>query len=180
MPSDNVEPSATPTEKSWTDAESEAAFGELGDRLIDATRRFLRSNQRVQIQASLYTMNGRELSRTQVAALEVVEREGSVRMSQLAARLTLDPSTVTRTIDPLVELDLIERFADPSNRRYVMVRCTPSGTDAVVQIAEGRRRVMREVLAPMEPGRRLLLAELLDEYTTLIEGVGAAADSPGD
>lgn len=180
MPSDDVDSDAAPVGRSWTDGDSDASFELLGDRLIDATRKFLRSNRRERIQAELYTINGRELSRTQIQALEVIDSEDEVRMSHLAARLRLAPSTVTRTVDPLVKLGLIERFTDTSNRRCVMIRCTGEGADAIARVIDERRRVMRETLAPMEPGRRILLAELLDEYTTLMERGGAGAGDTRD
>lgn len=163
--------------QSWTEAESEASFEALGDGLIDAIRRFLRLRRREGIQAAIYTVEGYELSRTQVEALEVVAREGEVRMKQLAQAIGVDPSTATRTTDPLVSRGLVDRFTDAENRRYVVLRCTPEGAKAVTHIVDERRRVMRQTLAPMEPGRRLLLAELLDEYTTLMEKYQAATEA---
>lgn len=154
--------------RSWTAAESEAAFDSLGDRLIEATRRFSRSTRRQRLQADLYTVNGRELGLAQVDALEAVAR-GETRMHELAAHLGLDPSTVTRTTAPLVDLGLLERFTDPANRRYVVLRCTPAGRRVADRLNKGRRELMRAVLAPMDPQRRLLFAELLDEYTDHIE-----------
>lgn len=180
MNSEDVTTAAASAERPWTDAESDAAFEALGDKVITATRRFMRSNRRRRIEASLYTVHGHELSRTQIDVLEVVDREGEVRMSHLAARLRLDPSTVTRTVNPLVKLDLVERFTDPANRRSVVVRCTPGGADAIARVIDERRKVMRETLTPMAPSRRLLLAELLDEYTTLIAEVPATAGDARD
>ncbi|WP_148113764.1 hypothetical protein, partial [Saezia sanguinis] len=59
-----------PAGRTWTDAESDAAFEVLGDRLIDVTRRFLRSNRRERIQTKLYTVKGRELGPAQIDAFE--------------------------------------------------------------------------------------------------------------
>jgi DNA-binding MarR family transcriptional regulator len=154
--------------RTWTAAESDAAFDLLGDRLIEATRRFSRSTRRRQLQAELYTVGGRELGLAQVDALEVVARRDT-RMHELAAYLGLDPSTVTRTTAPLVDLGLLERFTDPSNRRYVVLSCTPTGRHVAERLTGGRRELMRAVVAPMDPDRRLLFAELLDEYIDLIE-----------
>jgi DNA-binding MarR family transcriptional regulator len=164
------------TQRTWTSAESEAAFDVLGDRLIEGTRRFSRSTRRQRLQAELYTVGGRELGLAQVDALEVVA-ERDARMHELAARLGLDPSTVTRTTAPLVELGLLERFTDPGNRRYVVLRCTPAGRRVAERLVSGRRELMRAVLAPMEPERRLLFAELLDEYIDHIERYQAEHES---
>lgn len=159
---------------SWTEAESAAAFDALGDRVIEATRRLTRSTRRQSLQADLYTVGGRELGLAQVDALEVVAR-GDMRMHELATHLGLDPSTVTRTTAPLVDLGLLERFTDPDNRRYVVLRCTPVGKTTAAALTAGRQELMRAVLAPMAPQRRLLFAELLDEYTDLIEKYQAGA-----
>lgn len=149
--------------------EVDTEFEVLGDRLIDTTRRFMRSERRERILVKLYTSDGHELRRAQIDALEAVAQDDELRMNQLAERLRLDPSTVTRTVNPLVELGLVERFTDPENRRYVVLRCTKSGKEAAAQIVNERRNNVREILAPMAPERRALLVGLFDEYTTGLE-----------
>ncbi len=170
----------------WSEAESDAAFAVLGDRVIDATRRFLRYILIQRIKSEIYTVGSQELTLAQVDALEAVTREGELRMNELAAHLGVDPSTVTRTTAPLVDLGLLERFTDPANRRYVVLRGTEQGRATARLLAERRRSTMRRVLAGMEPERRLLFAELLEEYTSLTEqtdvgtGDGPGADGAGD
>ena len=155
--------------RAWTEEESQAAFEQLGDGLIDATRRFNRSARRHRLQADLYTVDGRELSLAQVDVLEVVAAAGELRMHEVAAQLGIDPSTATRTTAPLVDLGLLDRSTDPANRRFVVLRCTAKGRRTAKRLVEGRRALMRQVLAGMAPKRRLLLAELLDEFSDLTE-----------
>lgn len=159
----------------WTEESSRASFEQLGDRVIDATRRWLRSGRRQRLQHDLYTVDGVELSLPQIDALEVVSARG-MRMHELAERLHIDPSTATRTTAPLVDLGLVGREPDPTNRRYVIVRCTSTGRKAAARIAADRRRLMRDVLRPMAPDRRLQFAELLEEYLDLMD----AYRVPGD
>jgi len=166
---------ATPV---WGDLQSESEPAVIGDRLIDVTRRFLHAKRREWNQTKLYTVDGRGLGVAQIDALEVVAQHGEMHMNQLAAKLRLDPSTVTRAINPLVEMQLLERYTDPANRRYVVLRCTPSGEAAVGRFVEERRRVMRETLDPMDPARRLLLVELFEEYTALLEQSQAKREDP--
>jgi DNA-binding MarR family transcriptional regulator len=45
----------------------------------------------------------------------------------LAARLGLDKSTVSRTVDELVRMGLVSRVTDPSDRRYSLLSMTPAG-----------------------------------------------------
>ena len=152
----------------WTATESEAAFEQLGDRVIDGIRRFLRSGRRQRMQAELYTVEGQQLTLAQVDALEAVA-PGEIRMHELAAHLAIDPSTATRTTAPLVDLGLLERETDPSNRRYVILRCSDLGLKTARTLTEQRRALMRQVLEPMAPERRLLFADLLEEYLDLTE-----------
>jgi DNA-binding MarR family transcriptional regulator len=165
-------------ERAWTEAASKAAFAELGDRLIDATRRYNRSARRQRIQADLYTVGGRELTPAQVDLLEAVAAAGALRMHEVAHRLGVDPSTATRTSAPVVDLGLLDRSTDPDNRRFVVLRCTKAGSRTAARITQARRRLMREVLADMAPERRLLLAELLDEYSSLLEQHEGGPDRP--
>jgi DNA-binding MarR family transcriptional regulator len=170
-----------PVEPEWSDEESEAAFRQLGDRVIEATQVWGRSRRRQRLQRDLYTVNGVQLSLGQVDALETVAR-GTVRMHELADGLGIDPSTATRVVTPLVRLGLVERSVDESNRRFVALTATASGRAAAQRIMDERRQLMREVLAPMAPDRRFLLADLLEEYLALMDQVehtaphGAAAD----
>jgi DNA-binding MarR family transcriptional regulator len=166
-------------DRTWTAQESRAGFELLGDRIIDATRHWLRSGRRQHLQHDLYTIDGVELSLSQIDALESVA-DADRRMHELAARLHIDPSTATRTVAPLVDLGLLTREPDPGNRRYVVLRCTPSGRKAAARITKDRRRLMQKVLEPMHPQRRLLLAELLEEYLALTDAYGAADDGDAE
>jgi DNA-binding MarR family transcriptional regulator len=159
-----------PVEPAWSDEESEAAFQSLGDRVIDATRVWGRSRRRQRLQRDLYTVDGVQLSLGQVDALETVAA-GSIRMHELADNLGIDPSTATRVVTPLVRLGLVERRVDESNRRYVTLTATALGRAAAQRIMQERRQLMREVLAPMSPERRFLLADLLEEYLALMDRV---------
>jgi DNA-binding MarR family transcriptional regulator len=158
----------------WTEAESEAAFQQLGDRIIDATRSWARSARRQRLQRDLYTVGGVVLSLSQVDALESVA-ERDVRMHELAETMGVDPSSATRTVAPLVNLELVERTVDPTNRRFVVLSITDAGRKVADQLKRERHRLMRTVLESMAPERRLLFAELLEEWLTLID----SADESG-
>lgn len=57
---------------------------------------------------------------SQCHALLEIEERGQATIGELAESFGLDKSTVSRTIDGLVRLGLVERKADPDDRR-----CTP-------------------------------------------------------
>jgi DNA-binding MarR family transcriptional regulator len=68
-----------------------------------------------------------------------------------------------------VAVDLVAREEDARDRRSVELEVTERGRRAHERIARRRHEQLRVVLAPMEPRRRELLAELLDEYIDLVE-----------
>ncbi|MEP9394963.1 MarR family winged helix-turn-helix transcriptional regulator [Gordonia sp. VNK1] len=91
----------------------------------------------------------------------ILARHDSVPMSQLVATLDLDKSTVTRQVDAVVRLGLVERRPDPDDARARVVSLTAVGRqrcDAVVAsaVADWRAR-----LAKWDPNDIRTLTELL-------------------
>lgn len=146
----------------WPLDESDAAFDLIGDRVIDAIRQLRRLSQ--PLQRSLYAVDGRELTPAQVEALEVLDGQRRWRMHEIASKLGVDQSTATRTISPLVELELVSRAPDPVDARYVLVGLTRRGRRRRAAISAARRALMRDVLGEMAPERRVAFAEMLEEY----------------
>jgi DNA-binding MarR family transcriptional regulator len=53
---------------------------------------------------------------------------------ELAKRLRVDSSTLTRTIDPLVKKNLITREINPRNRREILIQLTTQGLEILDKI----------------------------------------------
>jgi DNA-binding MarR family transcriptional regulator len=154
---------------------SDIAFDLIGDRFITATQNLRRSHRRIDMQRELYWVGDRELTPAQVDALEVLCRRDQWRMREIAVELGVDRSTATRTIAPLVDLGLATRRTDEHDRRNVLLAPTRTGRVAAERIAEGRRHLMREVLSRIEPERRVLLTDLMEEYVAALEGSNGAS-----
>ena len=93
----------------------------------------------------------------------------SLGMSELVTRLALDKSTVTRQIDALVRVDLVERHPDPADARARRVALT----------ADGRRRVDAVVAAAVADWRTRLSQwdpEDIRTLTTLLRRLSDASD----
>ncbi|MBI1251725.1 MAG: MarR family transcriptional regulator [Alphaproteobacteria bacterium] len=69
------------------------------------------------------------LSLAQFGLLAAIAGAGQTPMTQLAATLSLDPSTLSRTLLPLQKAGLVESVADPANRRVRLARLTASGRE---------------------------------------------------
>ena len=63
----------------------------------------------------------------QCLVLLEIDESGRLTMGELAARLRLDASTLSRTIEGLVQRQLVERLREDQDRRLVRIRLTSEG-----------------------------------------------------
>ena len=63
----------------------------------------------------------------QCHVLLAVEESGEPSVSEIAAVLELDASTLSRTVDGLVKAELLSRREDPDNRRRQLVSLSENG-----------------------------------------------------
>jgi DNA-binding MarR family transcriptional regulator len=97
----------------------------------------------------------------------------AMRVSDLASRLGLDASTVSRQIKHLEDKGMVERTTDPADGRVSLVRMSASG-EAIMQAAFRRRfDRIKTSLAPWTEADRRKLQELL---TRLANDLAAATD----
>src|ERR687889_143027 len=76
------------------------------------------------------------LSPTLTAALATIERHGPLTPSELAARERVQRPTVTRLLARLEEAGLVERAADPQDRRSSLVSISPAGRELLQVVRE--------------------------------------------
>jgi DNA-binding MarR family transcriptional regulator len=85
-----------------------------------------------------------ELTVAQVAALYLIDEQGSSRVSQIAGVLSLSASAASRLVDGLVTRGLVVRQEDPSDRRAKALSLTARGRRFVAETSEERVRVIAE------------------------------------
>jgi len=71
---------------------------------------------------------------SQCHAVVEIGRVGSISVNNLAGVLGLDKSTISRTINNLVEQGLVTREPDPGDRRYLNIGLTDQGRELFVNI----------------------------------------------
>lgn len=110
-----------------------------------------------------------DLTLTQFRALAIVEEHAPLRLTGLATRLGVAPSSATQTCDRLVTAGLLCRSRDPADQRVVQLTPSDEGRALVADVRAARRRQVREVLARV-PG---------SERQPVLAGLAALASALG-
>src|SRR6478735_3761360 len=86
------------------------------------------------------------MTRAQWQVLSRLERSEGLKQTELAELLDLQPITLTRLVDRLCANGLIERRADPDDRRAKRLYLTPQARPLMDRLAELGQDMMKTVL----------------------------------
>lgn len=105
-----------------------------------------------------------DVTMAQMKALYLVAARGSLHMSALADLLGVTLSTGTGLVDRLVDQELLERRHDDLDRRHVMVRLTPAGTELLERMRELSSRRVRSMLGALDDADLAALGRVLTSF----------------
>ena len=91
------------------------------------------------------------MTRAQWALLKRLEANEGLKQSELADMLDLQPITVTRLVDRLCDNGLIERRADPNDRRAKRLFLTPAAQPLMDQLDALANELMNAILEGQPP-----------------------------
>jgi DNA-binding MarR family transcriptional regulator len=123
----------------------------------------------VAIADSTVGRNTEQLTLTQFRALRVVVDRTPVTMGKVARELALNPSSVTRACDRLVTLNLLEKAANPLNRRETLLAPTAAGRQLVERVDRDRRQVLTAVLERLGPEARAAVTVAFARFAGAVE-----------
>jgi DNA-binding MarR family transcriptional regulator len=106
--------------------------------------RFFRGFKSVQAQTAHRARHGVDPSAYPVLFQLV---ESPKRTTDLATCLHADPSTVSRQVAALVDVGLVERTADPEDRRATILAATASGRALFEEMSDDRERMLQRIVA---------------------------------
>lgn len=96
-----------------------------------------------------------------VAALVTVVRSGPLRMGDLAEREGVTPASLSRVVASLERGGLLERSADPDDRRSAFVTATSEGRQVADALRSARAAILVERISQLSVAERdTLLAGL--------------------
>ncbi|GAP52518.1 MarR family winged helix-turn-helix transcriptional regulator [Streptomyces azureus] len=99
----------------------------------------------------LMALAGVPLDRAAVALLRQVADSEPLRPGELAARLGVEASHVTRTVQQLQKSGYVTRVPDPDDRRAQRIELTDAGRQAITRIREAGVRGMQMALSDWSP-----------------------------
>jgi DNA-binding MarR family transcriptional regulator len=102
-----------------------------------------------------------KLSGPRVGVLFIVHEAGSIRMGDLATKLSLAPRTVTDLVDGLERDGFLKRVPDPSDRRAMRLELTQSTKNNFGKIQALRKAFVNEVFSVLTPEEQKQFVKIL-------------------
>ncbi|WP_237553031.1 MULTISPECIES: MarR family winged helix-turn-helix transcriptional regulator [unclassified Streptomyces] len=108
------------------------------------------------------------LDRAQYLLLRTLSDGGPMAITTLACTLGLDPSTAGRQVSALTAAGLVERTADPADRRRWVVTPTADGLREMRVVRDRRTESHAELLGDWDPEDLRTLGTMLDRYNRAV------------
>ena len=126
----------------------------IGFLLNDTARLFRRSfNARTK---------GSGITALQWRLITYLKRHEGIRQGPLAELIEVEPITLTRMVDRLVESELVERRADPADRRAWRLYLTPRAGDLLGGMREMADALTAEATEGLSDSERDQLIDLVE------------------
>lgn len=105
-----------------------------------------------------------DLSITQFGLLAQVERLDGIGIGELAEKLIMDPTTLTRNLRPLQQRKLLVLAPDPSDRRSRTLHLTEAGRAALAEARPAWARAQRQIDQAFGASDTAHLRDTLDRF----------------
>jgi MarR family transcriptional regulator for hemolysin len=139
--------------------------------LINDVARIMRTNFDQRARA-------RGMTRAQWLILARVARRPGVSQSELAAICEVEPITVARLVDRLEKRGLLERRADPSDRRIWRLHNLPPAQPILEEISAYREGLIREIDANIGSAAREAMVDALVGIRAILTGASEPLEHP--
>lgn len=102
-----------------------------------------------------------QLTPTQFFAMARLHEMGKLSQNRLGRLAAMDPATIQGVIRRLHERGFIERLADPTDRRRMVLSLSSLGQETVMRLVKDANRIGEEILAPLSADEQGLFLGLL-------------------
>ena len=108
------------------------------------------------------------ISMAQCHALIEIGRAKRISLIDLATLLNLDNSTMSRTVNNLVNNGMVERQLDPNDRRYITIQLTQEGLEQFHGIESGMGEYFMKIYDAIPSESR---AQVLESLQILLKAI---------
>lgn len=98
---------------------------------------------------------------TQCHAIVEIGRKGKISLIDLADLLDVDKSSMSRTVNNLVETGLVMRDLDTENRRFVVIQLTDAGKNVFQSIENSMDNYYKDIFSSIPEEKRVQVLESL-------------------
>lgn len=107
-----------------------------------------------------------------LSLLAHLEYDGPTSVNELAARLEVAPTTVSLMVSRLSELGVLQRAADPADRRRRVIAIAPEYAAAIGEWLSGSASAWERVMRGLSPAERATVVGALHAYEAALEQSG--------
>ena len=108
------------------------------------------------------------VSRHHLEILKVLHEEGTIHVAEIAELLLISKPQMTRLIGELIELEMVERQPDTSDRRKTNIVIAPKGEAAGKQFRDNIEANLRSKLSSLDNAQLADLADSLRKIGNVI------------
>lgn len=109
------------------------------------------------------------VSVSQCYTLDTLGEHGEMSMVQLARKMFLDKSTMTRVVDGLIERELVVRRWDENDRRVIYIALTAAGRKLLEGIRAQQMSSLRLILERIPVNERQKLLDGLEIFSHAVQ-----------
>ena len=109
-----------------------------------------------------------DMTYQQYNVLRLIDTRGPQPQAEVARALMVTAPVVTRLAAALTDAGLVERQADPKDRRAVILALTDTGRRRARRMRRDLLTAARELLEPLAQDRRAAVAAALEELQVLL------------
>lgn len=145
--------------------------------LDDLPGHHIRRLQQIAVAIFLQETEGLNVTPVQYAALQAIADAPHVDQRTLARTIGFDTSTIGGVIDRLEGRALVQRNADPVDRRVRRLTLTAAGETLLAQVVPAMQRAQQRMLAPLPEAER---GEFMRMLRTLVTANNELSRAPSD
>lgn len=109
-----------------------------------------------------------ELPRVRFDILFILKGHGEIPTSEIAKHLFMSKPQMTKEIDKLIEMGLVERYPDKKDRRIINIGLTEKGNQFLKKFMEQRKAILKERLAALPEEDLGILSESLSNIVKVL------------